>query len=300
MRGDPMGESITGFALWLASEGTPKSPGTIRSYCGAARRLRAYLIERGITSWDQVTRTHIRAWIDSGRSASPPKADTTLAAWHWGAAALFRYLEAEEWDGRHRSPMASMTAPVPKARPVDHLSLPQAKAILAACKGSPRDEAIIRVAADTGLRRAELAGIKAAEVNLGEVTTILVHGKGGRDRYVRLSGKTALALRRYLRQRARHPAAHREALWLGHHGPLTASGIYKIITSRGRQAGLTIHPHQLRHTWAHEFRKAGGPLDDLVVLAGWSGPAMALRYGASAATERALEAAARYSPGDRI
>ena len=197
---------------------------------------------RGITSWDQVTRTHIRAWIDSGRHTKPPKADTTLAAWHWGAAALFRYLEAEEWDGARRSPMASMAAPVPKSRPVDVLSLSQVRAILAACKGSPRDEAIIRVATDTGLRIAELAGIKAAEVNLGEVTTVLVQDKGGRDRYVRLSPKTALALRRYLRQRARHRAAHREALWLGHHGPLTASGIYKIITSRGRQAGLTTHP----------------------------------------------------------
>ena len=297
---DPMGESITGFALWLASEGTPKSPGTIRSYCGAARRLRAYLIERGVTSWDQVTRTHIRAWLDTGRQSRPPKADTTLAAWHWGAAALFRYLEAEEWDGARRSPMATMAAPKPKARLVDSLTLAQVKAIVAACKGSPRDEAIIRVAADTGLRVAELAGIKLAEVDLGQMTTILVHGKGGKDRRVRLSARTSLALRRYLRQRARHPAAHREALWLGHHGPLTASGMYKIITSRGRQAGLTIHPHQFRHTWANEFRKAGGQLDDLVVLAGWSGPAMALRYGASAATERALAAADRYSIGDQL
>jgi integrase len=68
----------------------------------------------------------------------------------------------------------------------------------------------------------------------------------------------------------------------------------------GRLVKLDVHPHQLRHTWAHRYRANGGALDDLVYLAGWTGPAMAIRYGKSAAGERAEAAARRLSLGDSL
>lgn len=48
-----------------------------------------------------------------------------------------------------------------------------------------------------------------------------------------------------------------------------------------------------RHTFAHNFRAAGGAEGDLMVLGGWHARAMLDRYGASAAAERAAEAARR-------
>jgi hypothetical protein len=39
---------------------------------------------------------------------------------------------------------------------------------------------------------------------------------------------------------------------------------------------------------------------DLMLLAGWQSREMLKRYGASAATERALAASARMAPGDRL
>jgi len=81
---------------------------------------------------------------------------------------------------------------------------------------------------------------------------------------------------------------------------MAISGLDRLIRDVGAGAGLDgIHPHLLRHTWSHFYRLDGGQVDNMVYLAGWSGPAMALRYGASAAAERAEQEARGLSLVDR-
>jgi len=105
---------------------------------------------------------------------------------------------------------------------------------------------------DTGARRAEMVGIKLADVDL-ELDILLVLGKGRRERTLPFGRRAGQALDRYLRARARHRYANLSWLWLGQNGRLTDTGL-RTMRRRGSQVGLPgLHPHQLRHTLAHEW-----------------------------------------------
>ena len=118
---------------------------------------------------------------------------------------------------------------------------------------------------------------------------ITVRGKGRKTRTVKISYDAARSLDRYLRARARHAQACRPQLWLGvnDRGPMTASGIYQVITRRGRECGVEVFPHRFRHHFSHTWLDRGGAEGDLMELNGWTSPQMLRRYGASARSARA-------------
>jgi site-specific recombinase XerD len=320
---DALGSLRDSWLLHLRAEN--KSDRTRRSYGDSVSQFFAFLDDPPpgldpemaqaladapvIDGPDDIEPVHVRAFIAHLLTLHKP---STASTRYNGLQQWFRWLVAEE-EIKY-SPMANLRPPALDEKPPAVVSPADIQAILATCRKrtfiNVRDEAIIRLFCDTRLRLAEIAGLMldwgddemVPHLDL-EHQLAWVLGKGRRMRGVSFGAKTTLAVDRYLRVRKKRKQSFRPELWLNERerGRLTHWGIEQMITRRAKLAGVPhIHPHQLRHTWAHQFKLAGGDRGDLKRMGGWKSDQMVDRYGASAADERAREAHKKISFGDQL
>lgn len=275
-------ECVDGYTDWAASEGRSLDAVKVRR-----RDVEAYLVDLSGRPQKRYT------W--------KPVSAATVAKHYRGLQQFFKFLVEDEVI--ETSPMAKMSPPTVDVKAVPVLADDEIRRLVTATKGTSfrdrRDHALILFMLDTGCRVSELVGIDHATIDF-ESDSVVVKGKGGRERIAVFGPKTGEAIRRYLRVRRQHPRAHLTALWLGERSSaLTDHGVRDILHTRGDQANVKgLHPHRLRHTFAHRFLSAGGQQVDLMVLAGWRSQQMVQRYGASAAAQRAAQAHRRLRLGE--
>jgi site-specific recombinase XerD len=287
------------FRRHLRAEG--KADRTCRIYMQAVDFYCAWLVEHDREPvLAELNRDGIRDWLGH---LSDTKAPGTVQI-RWQGMRRFTGWLLDEGE-IHELPMKGMSKPEVPESPVPVLSDEDLAALLKACSGKDfrdrRDEAMIRLLLDCGIRVSELCGMKVDEIDLNGGTA-MVTGKRGKQRMIYFGARTERALDRYIRMRSKHRWSHLDALFLGERGATTTDGVRERMIVRAKQAGLDerSNPHRFRHTFAHDFLINGGQERDLKRLAGWTSDVMLERYGASAADVRAKEAAKRLRRGDRI
>lgn len=140
-----------------------------------------------------------------------------------------------------------------------------------------RDEALLALLCFAGLRVSEAVGLKRRDLSLNDRSgQVRVYGKGDRYREVPLNAEARRALQAYLDVA---PGEQEEPLFLGQRGGLKVGGVEAILRKIGQAAGVSVTPHQLRHTFATRLlREVGTDLVTVSTLLGHSSIATTTLY----------------------
>lgn len=115
-----------------------------------------------------------------------------------------------------------------------------------------RDRALLMFLYNTGARVQEVADLRGGHLNFGPHPLVRLHGKGDKWRTCPLWKQTAEMLGSLL-QSMGSPATADTAVFSGPAGPLTRSGIYKIVRRHAAafddpRTDRRVSPHTFRHT----------------------------------------------------
>jgi integrase/recombinase XerD len=150
---------------------------------------------------------------------------------------------------------------------------------------------------DTGIRIDEALGLERAKVDLDGLT-ILVRGKGNRERMIPISIECRKALYRLLRAG--------NGLWVFHTRSghrITYRNCYRDIKQLCERAGVTgehVHPHNIRHCFAVNYIRKGGDIYRLSRILGHTSITTTQIYLRSMGIEHLKEGHERFSPLGRL
>jgi len=272
------------FCRWLSADGTALeavTTDTLLRFLGACRE-EVLPGQRGGNVVD----------LRSGRSAgyAPATVNRRLAA----VSGLFAFRAMRDPDAANpvpRGAAARRTATGERSGMLGHLARPRARSqlrvreprrlprgltreearALAASFRTDRDRAICGLMLFSGLRSAEVLGLRVADVDIGR-GWVRVTGKGDKERRVPLDRDVAALVQAYLL--AERPETASAALFVAAKGPhrgqpLTPAGLRRVFRYHRERAGVPAgHPHALRHTFGTALAEAGVDLAVMQALMG--------------------------------
>ncbi len=297
MSGTPPLAALAAEYLRVLSAERGASAHTLRAYERELTDFTAYItVQLGADcSVERIEHTHIRAYLGTlyERGLAKASAARALAA----VRSWFKWLAR---TGRVEQNVAALVATprlpkhLPRVPTIEQLNRAMDTVADAAASWPARDRAILELLYGCGMRNAELTAL-----NLGDIRwtdeTILVRGKGQKQRYVPLGGSAAEALRAYLDERNAHLTAAGDtaatpALFLNlrlrglakpsRQARLTTRSVGRIVKRIAVLRGLSsdVHPHTLRHAFGTHLLEEGADLRAIQELLGHERLSTTQRY----------------------
>ncbi|HET6816995.1 MAG TPA: site-specific tyrosine recombinase XerD [Mycobacteriales bacterium] len=240
---------------------------TLTSYRRDLQRYVAALTAMGRRSLAEAAEADISTFLADlrrGDDQHPPLKASSAARTIVAVRGLHRFAAREglvDDDAARQVRPPAAARRLPKALPVDDvLAL-----IGAAGDDSPaglRDRALLELLYGTGARISEAVGLAVDDVDLVSAT-VLLHGKGGKDRMVPLGSFARQALEAYLvRGRPALASAGRGTplVFLNQRGSgLSRQSAWMVLRKAAERAGVTaaVSPHTLRHSFATHLIDGG-------------------------------------------
>lgn len=188
---------------------------------------------------------------------------------------FFGWLDAE--DAIKKNPMRKIKSlKIDRAKARRPLTAEQLEQLRDGCR-TYKEKALVEFLVSSGCRLSEAVGIRAEAVDW-QGRSVVVLGKGGKERTVYFSVRAKLMLQEYI--------AHRkggEALFASSRAPYEAMkprAVQRALKKIGERAGtpLNIHPHLMRHTFASNALNAGMDITIIQHLLGRTDPKTTLIY----------------------
>lgn len=238
-----------------------KSQGTIERYFLQIKLMLSYIQKpiRDITTEDL---RYYYAKYQTERKVS----NTTLDGMRKCISAFFSWLEASDYIAK--SPARRIKQIKNDTVQERELTAGEVENAMLHCE-SVRDKAILQFMYDTAARVSEITKVTLNDIDFDE-RTVLLHGKGGKDRISLFTDKSSLYLKKYLSERNYRG----NELFCTKKAPYTKvskSSLELMVKKIGQLANIDhLHPHRFRVTRITNLINRGMPLQDVQELAGHS------------------------------
>lgn len=140
-----------------------------------------------------------------------------------------------------------------------------------------REKALIDFLFSTGLRVSECADVQLTDIDWGNRSVHVRHGKGDKERTVFFNAEAEVSMKEYLDSREDNC----NALFVSKRNPvhqIQSHALENIVKKISKRTGVEAYPHKFRHTFATFGLHSGMPLEKLQLLLGHTNPQTTLIY----------------------